>query len=204
MLIGALHGCSRTSTNLWQNGAMPSIDEGAKAWQQQMAKRAGLAINARRRSLGFTAQQLSEQTKSLGYPVSRAAIAKIESNSRSGKLDVAELLVLSAALFTPPVALVFPGPYNDEIDILPSLKALQFDAAQWFSGLHNETFGTQAEGLDSARALVENAEKSALEVARRAITAALEQVGALERRIAAGEAEQTRLIAGQRSPADDA
>ncbi|UVO13784.1 hypothetical protein NM962_06815 [Mycobacterium sp. SVM_VP21] len=136
---------------------MPSIDESAKAWQEQLAKRVGLAIRGQRVALGFTAQQLSEQTRDFGYPVSRAAISKIESNSRSGKVDLAELLVLAAALFTPPVALVFPGRYDDEIDVLPGLKTSQFDAAQWFSGIRNETFGTQSEELNSARDLVDKA-----------------------------------------------
>ena len=58
----------------------------------------------------MTAQQLAERTKELGYPVTRVAISKIESNSRAGKVDVAELLVLGAALGVPPVTLIFGGP----------------------------------------------------------------------------------------------
>ena len=183
---------------------MPSIDEAAKAWQEQLAKRVGLAIRDRRTALGFTAQQLSEQTRSLGYPVSRAAIAKIESNSRSGKLDVAELLALSVALFVPPVALVFPGPYDDEIDVLPALKAMQFDAAQWFSGLSNETFGVQSEALNSARNLIDKSELGKIAEVRKATAGALELLQGLEKLIADGDPEKLRLLEEERRSAGDA
>ena len=53
--------------------------------------------------------ELAERTAELGYPITRVAISKIERNSREGKLDVAELLVLAEALGIAPVLLLAPG-----------------------------------------------------------------------------------------------
>lgn len=114
---------------------MPNIDESAKAWQKEMARRVGAAVQNLRRTRRWTALELAQKTRDLGYPISRVAISKIESNSRAGKLDLAELLVLSAALSTSPINLVYPGPYQDEIEVLPHRPVKQFHAAQWFSGI---------------------------------------------------------------------
>lgn len=81
----------------------------------------------------MTAQQLSERCRQLGAPIHRSTITKIE-NGRP-RFDLGELVVLAAALNTSPVALVFPGPYDTETDLLPTKKVIEFDAAQWFSGL---------------------------------------------------------------------
>src|ERR1700756_3655468 len=88
--------------------ALPNVDQAAKEWQVELAGRVGAAIQARRKALRLTAQQLAQRTKELGYPVSRVAISKIEGNFRAGKLDVAELFVLAAALEIPPALLLFP------------------------------------------------------------------------------------------------
>lgn len=73
--------------------------------------------------------------RSLGYPISRGAIAKMESNVRSGKVDVAEVLVLSAALDIPPVLLLFSGFSMDGFrDALPGVLTPDDDAVRWVSG----------------------------------------------------------------------
>ena len=113
---------------------MPYIDDAAKAWQLELAKRVGAAVKARRTALKMTAQQLAERTKELGYPVTRVAISKIESNSRAGKVDVAELLVLGAALGVPPVTLIFGGPPDDTVELLPDLTVPFVSALAWFTG----------------------------------------------------------------------
>lgn len=129
---------------------MPSIDEGAKRWQLELAGRVGRAVQDRRKWLGWTALDLSQRTDALGYPVSRAAVAKIESNSRAGKLDLGELLVLAAALNTSPVALVYPGPdYGQRIEALPDMWASEIDAAEWFSAMAVlPPLATHKHGLD--------------------------------------------------------
>jgi transcriptional regulator with XRE-family HTH domain len=114
---------------------MPSIDEAAKAYEMKLAGRFGLAVKTRRKALNLSASEVARRTAELGYPISRGAIAKIESNSRSGKVDVAELLVLSAALDVPPVLLLFlVFPTGSLIEVVPGVEALAEDAVRWVSG----------------------------------------------------------------------
>lgn len=94
----------------------------------------GDAISAARVKAGLSAVQLSNRTRDLGVPIHRVAISKIESGERD--VTVSELVVLSVALDTAPVMLIFPGPYENSQEgrILPDLVMSKFDAAQWFSG----------------------------------------------------------------------
>jgi len=81
-----------------------------------------------------SAQWLADRTAELGYPITRAQIANYESG-RKQSLDIAELIVVAAALDMSPVTLVYPGPYEQGIELLPGVEASEFEAAQWFSGL---------------------------------------------------------------------
>lgn len=86
-----------------------------------------------------------------------AQIANYESGRKKG-LDITELLVLAAALNISPVCLIYPGPYEQTIDVLPGraadakppIRMSQFDAVQWFSGndyfvLARDDYGSEAE-----------------------------------------------------------
>jgi transcriptional regulator with XRE-family HTH domain len=117
---------------------MPYTDDAAKAWQLELAKRVGDAVKARRTALKMTAQQLAERSKELGYPVTRVAISKIESNSRAGKVDVAELMALAAALDVPPVALLFPDLPEGDVEILPGESGPSVAALFWFTGEYDD------------------------------------------------------------------
>ena len=55
-----------------------------------------------------SAQWLADETERLGYPISRAQIANYESGRKKG-LDIAELLVLAAALRIPPLTSCSPN-----------------------------------------------------------------------------------------------
>ena len=136
MLYRAYNRCSRTPACPCNNVAMPYIDDAAKAWQLELAKRVGAAVKARRTALTkMTAQQLAERTKELGYPVTAGwRSRRSESNSRAGKVDVAELLVLGAALGVPPVTLIFGGPPDDTVELLPDLTVPFVSALAWFTG----------------------------------------------------------------------
>jgi transcriptional regulator with XRE-family HTH domain len=112
---------------------MPNIDEAAKVWELELSGRVGVAVQTRRKALKLTAQQLAERTKALGYPVTRVAISKVEGNTRSGKLDVAELLVLAAALELPPAALLFPDVLGD-IEALPGKPTRGLSTFGWLMG----------------------------------------------------------------------
>lgn len=80
------------------------------------------------------AQWLADRTAELGYPITRAQIANYETG-RKKTLDIAELVVIAAALGTSPVALVYPGPYNEKVEVVPGREAWGFNAVQWFSAL---------------------------------------------------------------------
>jgi transcriptional regulator with XRE-family HTH domain len=88
-------------------------------------------INRLRR--GRSGQWLSDRTHELGYRVSRAVISDLETGRRR-YLTTAELLVIAAALDVAPVALLYPGPYDEEIEALPDVTIPKRWAVQWFSG----------------------------------------------------------------------
>jgi len=95
----------------------------------------GWAVQRRRKALRLTASELSRRTGELGYPITRSTIAKIESNLRLGKIDLAEVLVLAAALDVPPVLLIFPGFATDaDTAVIPGYWATDDDAVRWMSG----------------------------------------------------------------------
>lgn len=98
---------------------MPHIDPTAKAWEESLSKRVGATVARLRTELGLTAVQLSERTRKLGYPISRVAITKIENNSRAGKLDVTEWIVLAYALDVAPGALLYPDLPDGQVEVLP-------------------------------------------------------------------------------------
>ena len=95
----------------------------------------GWAVSRRRKAVGLTASELARRTVELDYPITRSTIAKIESNLRSGKMDVAEVLVLAAALDVPPMLLIFPQ-YATDADtlVLPDYRATEDEAVRWMSG----------------------------------------------------------------------
>ncbi|MBB5162494.1 hypothetical protein [Mycobacterium sp. AZCC_0083] len=67
--------------------------------------------------------------------MTRQTITDLE-NGRRRYVTTAELAVLAAALNTAPIALLYPGPYNQQIEVLPGVDwPRQIDAAQWFSGI---------------------------------------------------------------------
>lgn len=114
--------------------SMPNIDEGGKAYEAALAGPIGAAVQARRKALGMTAVQLAERTKELGYPITRVTVTKIETNSRSGKLDVSEWLVLAAALQVPPALLLVPAYPDGDALVLPEVSVPAERAVAWLTG----------------------------------------------------------------------
>lgn len=113
---------------------MPDIDGEGLSWTYGLAGRIGRAVAARRTQLLMTAAGLSERTARLGHPISPAAVAKIENNERSGRFEVAELLVLAAALDIPPILLLHPGFPDGQEEVLPGVQASGEAGARWVSG----------------------------------------------------------------------
>ena len=100
-------------------------------WAEREAHRLSLAIYALRK--GASAQWLSDRTEALGHRVSRSVISDLETGRRR-YVTTAELTVIAAALNTSPVALVYPGPYDQDVELLPGVARREVAAAQWFSG----------------------------------------------------------------------
>ena len=100
-------------------------------WVEGLNRRMAAAIKTARASR--SAQWLADETERLGYPISRAAIANYESGRKKG-LDVAELLVLAAALRIPPLTILFPELPDGPVELLPGVQTTSWDAAAWFSG----------------------------------------------------------------------
>jgi transcriptional regulator with XRE-family HTH domain len=100
-------------------------------WVEGLHRRMAAAIKSAR--AGRSAQWLADETERLGYPISRAAIANYESGRKKG-LDVAELLVLAAALRIPPLTILFPELPDGLVEVLPDLQTTSWDAAAWFAG----------------------------------------------------------------------
>lgn len=100
-------------------------------WPDEITGR--IAAEIKRLRGDRSGQWLSDRTADLGYRVSRSTISEIETKRRKS-ITLADLIILAAALDTVPVALVFPGPYNEDVRALPKLQVPQIWAAQWFSG----------------------------------------------------------------------
>lgn len=183
---------------------MANEDDGA-AWHRETAERIGKAVAARRKELGMTAQQLSERCRHLGAPIHRSTITKIE-NGRP-RFDLGELIILASALVTSPVVLVYPGPYNEEIDGVPVHRESQFELAQWFSALDDAgddaAHDVGISELKAARALVDGAVASK---AREVTSELVDRVTQLVERVQALEAEagQARFIKEHRRSTDSA
>jgi transcriptional regulator with XRE-family HTH domain len=130
---------------------MPNIDENAKKWQMDMTERVGQAVRTARQQAGLSAAQLAERTREVGFPIHRVAITKIETNSRAGKLDVAELIILAMALHTPPVQLLFPNLPDGEAELRPGLTSTNIKALEWFSGEDPLTMARPSTSGDTRR-----------------------------------------------------
>lgn len=107
-------------------------------WEEWQAYRIGAEIR-RLRGKRWSAQNVSTRTAELGCEVTRAVISDLEVGRRR-YVTTAELIILARALDTAPIALLYPAPYRDTIQILPvpeggqAREVEKILAVQWFSG----------------------------------------------------------------------
>lgn len=113
-----------------------------QSWSRALHQRIAKAIKQARQSQ-YTAQQLADKTAQLGYPISRSQIANYESG-RKQTLDVTELLVLAHALNIPALSLLFPGHWNDTIEVVPGNIMSKADAVNHHAGEHEPRVRLQA------------------------------------------------------------
>lgn len=107
--------------------------EQTSGWALDTYRRFGEAVQAARKVKGWTAQQLSDRTTELGYPISRSAIANTESG-RKKALDLTEVLILAKALDVSPLELIYPGLLDAEVEVTPGVVVRSSDAALAFAG----------------------------------------------------------------------
>jgi hypothetical protein len=109
--------------------------EPPKDWAEREAHRVALEIKRLRDPR--SAQWLADRTRELGHTVSRTVIADLE-NGRRRYITTAELVVLAAALETAPIALLYPPPYSEDVEVLPGQTRQKISAVQEFSGFIDE------------------------------------------------------------------
>lgn len=144
-------------------------------WEEEQTRRIGAEIKRLRGKR--SAQWLSDRTRELGCPVTRAVISDVEVGRRR-YVTVTELVVIALALDTAPVALIYPAPYWDRIAPFPlpeggsGFEVTKLWAAQWFSGLSSgvdvDLDGQLIELRPLTKAMNVDANVKALERARRA------------------------------------
>jgi len=101
-------------------------------WATALVKRVGEAAKALRGKR--SAKWLSDRTAELGYRISPQVIARLDSARRAGHLELAELIVLAAALEVPPALLAVPLGRGEVIELLPSQEVDQWGAFELFTG----------------------------------------------------------------------
>ncbi|YCN53432.1 helix-turn-helix domain-containing protein [Rhodococcus erythropolis] len=104
---------------------------GQLEWQAETVRRVAETVNKLRGNR--SAQWLSDQTAELGFRVARSTISDLETGRRT-RLDIAELLVIAAALNVPPVMLLYPKIPDGEVQVTPGISMKSIDAARWFGG----------------------------------------------------------------------
>lgn len=110
--------------------------EHAANWNALTASRIGERVAYFRKQVGdkgITAQALADRCAKLGHPLDRTVIAKLEKGMRQS-VTVADLLVLSAALGVPPIALVVPVDQEETVEMLPGRNVPTYEAMTWFTG----------------------------------------------------------------------
>jgi hypothetical protein len=65
--------------------------------------------------------------------ITRQVITDLE-NGRRLWVAVAELMALARALDTAPIALLYPAPLAETVEVLPGVEATKTVAMEWFSG----------------------------------------------------------------------
>lgn len=125
------HHCCLRKYALWCV-AVTQVDAGER-WAKDLHERIGAAIRQARAGRRMSAQQVADKTADLGYPVSRSQIANFESG-RKRTLDVAELMIVAAALDVPAVSLLFGGHPDRDVEVLPGQTTQTVAALARFIG----------------------------------------------------------------------
>ncbi|MET7795838.1 helix-turn-helix domain-containing protein [Streptomyces decoyicus] len=103
-------------------------------WVDQVMATVAGEVRRRRKELGWSAQDLADKCEEIGHPIPRNVIANMESGRRSN-LPLVDVMVLAQALNTPPICLIYPVGYVDDVQRLPLQDSTSpLDALRWFTG----------------------------------------------------------------------
>ncbi|WP_250402341.1 helix-turn-helix domain-containing protein [Streptomyces cellostaticus] len=103
-------------------------------WVDQVMSTVAGEVRRRRKELGWSAQDLADKCAEIGHPIPRNVIANMESGRRSN-LPLVDVIVLAEALNTPPICLVYPVGYVDDVQRLPlQHPTTSMDALRRFTG----------------------------------------------------------------------
>lgn len=105
-----------------------------KEWAEELVSNVAAEVKRIRKREKISIRILSERTTELGYPIGESVLSNFEYGRRGAKLDVAELLVLAAALDVPPALLLFPRYPDGPAEYLPNRTSSAFDATRWLAG----------------------------------------------------------------------
>lgn len=183
----------------------------AREWAARQVALVGENVARLRHSLGLSAVQLATRTAEHGYPITRGTIAKLEGGHRGGKLDMAEVQVLAAALEVPPVELLFAGLPDESTEVLPEVWVPAWEAMRWFTGEArgaNNPVPTRTDLIEAVRQRVDLrylVDEISMQVLAAGLTphgpldkAELErQLGLARERLAAAELKVAELRAGR-------
>jgi transcriptional regulator with XRE-family HTH domain len=114
-------------------------------WRKATHRRIAGEVKRVRKDRGITAADLAERVG-----MTRDQITGYE--TRRNSLDVADLLLIAAALKVPPIQLLYPGNDLDPIDMLPDQEVATVTAVAWFTGDRDRlaAFGQQIEAMRQA------------------------------------------------------
>ncbi|MFL9654842.1 helix-turn-helix domain-containing protein [Streptomyces sp. PB17] len=103
-------------------------------WVDQVMATVAAEVRRRRKELGWSAQDLADKCEEIGHPIPRNVIANMESGRRSN-LPLVDVMVLAEALNTPPICLLYPVGYVEDVQRLPlQHPTTSLNALRWFTG----------------------------------------------------------------------
>lgn len=107
-------------------------------WVDQVMSTVASEVRRRRKELGWSAQDLADKCEEIGRPIPRNVIANMESGRRSN-LPLVDVMVLAEALRTPPICLLYPVGYVEDVQRLPFQDPTStLNALRWFTGEETE------------------------------------------------------------------
>ncbi|WP_438293336.1 helix-turn-helix domain-containing protein [Streptomyces sp. HUAS TT7] len=133
------------------HGTETDDEDDVLEWADQVMATVAGEVRRRRKELRWSAQDLADKCEEIGHPIPRNVIANMESGRRSN-LPLVDVMVLAQALNTPPICLIYPVGYIDDVQRLPlQHPTATLDALSWFTG-ENTTLGADNDMLRYFRA----------------------------------------------------